>query len=79
MEKILVWFQNSSGFPLLIHNLKYHHIISELKSEHQTQFGTIQEGVPQSHFSTEHLPKYLLPKIVAVTAAELSGPGEFNY
>lgn len=37
------------------------------------------KGVPESHFSTEHLPKYLLPKIVAVTAVELSRPGEFNY
>lgn len=35
----------------------------------------LEKGVPESHFSTGHLPKYLLPKIVAVTAVELSGAG----
>lgn len=38
-----------------------------------------EKGVPESHFNAGHLPKYPLPKIVAVTAVEFSGPGEFNY
>ncbi len=37
------------------------------------------KSVPESHFSTEYLLKYLLPKIVTVTVVELSGQKEFNY
>lgn len=78
-----VAFQHSNGLPSQIHNLKHQPNLELKKKKKKATLDLVRHhlwrGVPESHFSIEHLPKYLLPKIVAVTAAQLSEPGEFNY
>lgn len=73
-EKILVAFQHNNGFPSLIHNLRkpLHHI--RTKNEHEIPV-PFRKGVSELHFCTEHLLKYLLPKIDTGTAVKLSGQG----